>query len=642
MFKYVLFVGCFVHLATAQNGHIPVTENLITENIPPLPTSYVGATKAYTEARSANFIEWHPLTNEMLISTRFGNSAQLHTLGFPMAARKQITFYDDPVTSASYDPFGKFLLFLKDDGGNEFTHIYKYTFNSKKIEALTSGERNQNGMVVWSRKGDRIAYTSTKRNRKDRDIYVMNPNDSSSAKLVMTNKGGGWNVADWSTDDKKLLVDERKSISETMIHVLDMENGEVAKILPQQEEHTVYNAIAFHPKKNGIYLLTNKEHEFMRLAYYDLNAKKLEFITSKIPWNVEQAKISKDGNQMVFVTNENGLSKMYLMSLATHSYTELPNLPVGLISGIEWQPNSQIVGLSITTYSASSDAYAYDVKKNTLTRYTESELGGMDVSGLEPPQLITWKSFDGMEISGYLYKAASKFKGKRPVIISIHGGPESQSRPNFLGRMNYYLNELGISVVFPNVRGSTGYGKTFVDSDNGLKREDAVKDIGALIEWVKQHPELDGDRIMVTGGSYGGFMSLAISYKYADKIRCAIDVVGISNFNTFMKNTESYRRDLRRVEYGDERDSTMNAFFEKISPTNHVNEIKKPLFIVQGGNDPRVPYTEAEQMKNKIKDNGGVVWYLMAKDEGHGFKKKGNMDYQFYATIEFIKRYLLN
>lgn len=253
-----------------------------------------------------------------------------------------------------------------------------------------------------------------------------------------------------------------------------------------------------------------------------------------------------------------------------------------------------------------------------------------------------WKSFDKRSISGYLYKPSSKFQGKRPVIISIHGGPEGQSRPAFLGRSNYYLNELGVAIIYPNVRGSVGYGKTFVDLDNGMKREESVKDIGALIDWIAQQPELDKDRIMITGGSYGGYMTLATSYLYSDKIRCAVDVVGISNFNTFMKNTEAYRRDARRVEYGDERDAKMAAYFEAIAPLNHTDKIKKPLFIVQGENDPRVPASEAIQMKDKIKQNGGTIWFLMAKDEGHGFKKKNNSDFQFYATIEFIKQFLLS
>jgi dipeptidyl aminopeptidase/acylaminoacyl peptidase len=294
------------------------------------------------------------------------------------------------------------------------------------------------------------------------------------------------------------------------------------------------------------------------------------------------------------------------------------------------------------SYNSSADVYEYNTSNGGFIRWTESELGGMDISSLREPELITWKSFDGRMISGYLYRASTKYTGKRPVIVNIHGGPEGQAFPTFIGRSNYFLNELGVSIIYPNVRGSSGYGKTFLDMDNGMKREESVKDIGALLDWIAQQPDLDKDRIMVTGGSYGGYMTLAVSYMYSDKIRCSLDVVGISNFNTFMKNTEAYRRDLRRVEYGDERDPAMAAFFEAIAPANHTDKIKKPLFIIQGGNDPRVPYTESIQMKENIQKNGGTVWFLMAKDEGHGFRKKNNADFQFYTTIEFIKQFLLN
>jgi len=345
---------------------------------------------------------------------------------------------------------------------------------------------------------------------------------------------------------------------------------------------------------------------------------------------------------LAFVSNENGMSKLYLLEVATQKYQPVSGIPSGLIEGYNWTANSKSMGLTLSTFNASSDVFEYVLATKKLIRWTESELGGMDISGMQEPELITWNSFDGKQISGYLYKASSKFEGKRPVIISIHGGPEGQSRPGFQGRLNYYLNELGISIIYPNVRGSTGYGKTFVDLDNGYNREESVVDIGALLDWISKQSGLDKDRVMVMGGSYGGYMSLAVSVLYADKIRCAIDVVGISNFNTFLKNTEAYRRDLRRVEYGDERDPKMAEFFEKISPLNNANQIKKPLFIVQGGNDPRVPASEAVQMKDKIKENGGTVWFLMAKDEGHGFRKKSNIDYQFYATIEFIKKYLIN
>lgn len=628
---------------SAQQAAIPVAENLITENIPALPLSLVAESKSYTESRGASIVAWHPLKKEMLISTRFGNSNQLHYVKAPGGDRKQITFFDEPITTASFEPVkGDYFLFLKDNGGNEFTQIFRYDLSTNKTTLLTDGKRSQNRNIKWNHKGDLIAYSSTKRNGQDRDIYIQNPLDPATDKLVMQNIGGDWDVIDWSADDKQLLLQEGISINETRIYIVNISAGTKTRVLPETDERATYNGSAFSKDGNGIYLITNKDSEFNRLAYYDLVQKKLKFISASINWDIESAVISKDASQLAFVANENGLSKLYLLTTANNQYAPVSQLPAGIIADLKWTKDSKSLGITYTCYNSASDIFEYNTVGKSLIRWTESELGGMDVSTLQQPQLISWNSFDGKSISGYLYKASSKFNGKRPVIISIHGGPEGQSRPAFLGRNNYFVNELGISVIYPNVRGSVGYGKSFLDSDNGMKREESVKDIGALIDWIAQQPELDKDRIMIMGGSYGGYMTLATSFWYSDKIRCSIDVVGISNFNTFMKNTEAYRRDLRRVEYGDERDPKMAEFFESIAPLNHVDKIKKPLFIVQGGNDPRVPSTEAIQMKEKIKENGGTVWFLMAKDEGHGFKKKNNVDFQFYSTIEFIRKYLLN
>jgi dipeptidyl aminopeptidase/acylaminoacyl peptidase len=283
-----------------------------------------------------------------------------------------------------------------------------------------------------------------------------------------------------------------------------------------------------------------------------------------------------------------------------------------------------------------------DVTTGTLERWTESETGGLNARAFSEPELVRWKSFDGRTISGFLYKPAARFPGPHPVIVNIHGGPEGQSRPGFQGRSNYYLDELGVAILYPNVRGSTGFGKTFVKLDNGVLREDSVKDIGALLDWIPTRPDLDASRVMVTGGSYGGYMTLAVATHYDAKIRCALDVVGISNFVTFLQNTEAYRRDLRRVEYGDERDPAMREFLQAIAPANHAQKITKPLFVVQGRNDPRVPWTESEQMVATVKRNGGPVWYLLASDEGHGFAKKKNQDFLLYATVAFVRAHLLN
>jgi len=637
-FFLFLFAAVF-----AQQDYIPIADNLVAEGIPPLPINYIADVKRYTESRSAALVDWNPIHKEMLISTRFGNSNQIHYVKFPGGDRKQITFFEEPINSAFFEPVkGDYFLFLKDIGGNEFSQIYRYDLVNNKVTLLTDGKRSQNGGIVWNNKGDLIAYSSTKRNGQDRDFFLLNPLDPVSDRKIVENPGGGWSVVDWSPDDTRLLVEEGISVNESRLYLVDVSTGTKSRLLPEKDERTSYSGICFSKDGNGIYLITNKEGEFNQLAYFNLSTRKMMYITKDIPWDVDGADLSKDGSLLAFTTNENGLSKLYLLSTGNNSYRMLPGVPTGVIGGFEWSGDSKSIGMTFIGYKAPADVYEYNMTTGEFIRWTESELGGMDVSALQEPQLITWKTFDGRMISGYLYRASTRFTGKRPVIINIHGGPEGQSFPTFQGRSNYYLNELGVSIIYPNVRGSSGYGKTFVDLDNGMKREESVQDIGALIDWIAQQPDLDKDRIMVTGGSYGGYMTLAVSYLYSDKIRCSLDVVGISNFNTFMKNTEAYRRDLRRVEYGDERDPAMAAYFEAIAPMNHTDKIKKPLFIVQGGNDPRVPYTESIQMKEKIQQNGGTVWFLMAKDEGHGFRKKNNVDFQFYSTIEFIKEFLLN
>ncbi len=622
---------------------IKPADNLVVEGLPPIPVTVAEGVKRYTEARSALFTSWHPTKPEMLIDTRFANTPQVHRLAMPMGARTQLTFFDEPVNGGSYDPKnGAYFLFGKDVGGNEFAQLYRYDFADGTVTLLTDGGRSQNGGATWSNSGTRIAYGSTRRNGADRDVYVMNPLDPKSDKLVLQVQGGGWGVIDWSPDEKQLLVSEYLSVNESHLYLVDVAAGQKTSLTPPGETGVAYSGGVFAKDGKGIFLTTDKDSEFQRLAYLDLATKKLDFLTSTIPWDVEQIDLSRDGKRLAFSTNEAGLTKLYLMNPQTRQYKPVPDLPVGNVGGLAWHPdNSGKLALTLATARSTADVFVLDANSNRLTRWTESELGGIVPSTVSEPKFISWKSFDGKEISGFYYKPGAKFTGKRPVIINIHGGPEGQSFPGFLGRNNYLLNELGVALIQPNVRGSTGYGKSFVKLDNGLKRKDSVKDIGALLDWIAQQPDLDASRVMVTGGSYGGYMTLACAVDYNDRIRCALDVVGISDFKTFLQNTESYRRDLRRAEYGDEREPEMAKFFQQIAPLNNAARISKPLFIVQGGNDPRVPRTEALQMAAAVRKNGSPVWYLEARDEGHGFRKKNNVDFLFYATVQFVKQFLL-
>ncbi|MBC7875224.1 MAG: S9 family peptidase [Ferruginibacter sp.] len=628
--------------AWGQTDTITPGSNLIIEGLPGIPASVATSVKRYTESRNAGFCDWHPVKREMIIATRFGNTAQLHQVKMPMGDRKQITFFDEPVANATYEPInGDYFLFTKDVGGNEFSQIYRYDVKDGGITLLTDGKRSQNGGITWSNNKKWISYSSTKRNGADRDIYIMDPKNRKTDKMVLQVSGGGWGVADWSADDKTLLVGEFLSANESYCWLVDVETGVKTELTPRNEKGVSYSQAAFSRDGKGIFFISDKDNEFQRLGYMDLVSKKPVYITTKIPWDVDGFDLSKDGKQMAFVTNEAGASHLYLMNTATRQYKEVKNLPIGLYGGITFHSNNKDLVVSVNSAQSPTDVYVLSTVTGNAERWTESEMGGIVASELRMPELIKWKSFDEKEISGFYFKPAAKFTGKRPVIINIHGGPEGQSRPGYQGANNYYLNEMGVAIIYPNVRGSSGYGKSFLLADNGMKREESVKDIGALLDWIEKQPDLDATKVMVTGGSYGGYMTLAVATNYNNRISCALDIVGISNFNTFLKNTESYRRDLRRAEYGDEREPAMAAFFEKIAPLNNAQKITKPLFIVQGGNDPRVPRTEAIQMAKKVKDNNGVIWYLEAKDEGHGFSKKNNIDFLRYATINYINKYLL-
>jgi dipeptidyl aminopeptidase/acylaminoacyl peptidase len=439
-----------------------------------------------------------------------------------------------------------------------------------------------------------------------------------------------------------VLAAEEISANESYLWVVDATNGEKTLITPKGGEVKVaYQGGRFSKDGKGIYVTTDKDSEFQRLAYIDLASKQYTYLSSHIPWDVDEFDLSYDGKLIAFVSNEDGFGVLHLRDTKTGKEKPVPGLPKGIVSAVRWHKNNRDLGFDISSARSTSDVYSLDVQSGKVERWTFSETGGLNTTNFSEPELIHWKSWDGRAISGFLYRPSPRFTGKRPVIINIHGGPEGQYRPGFLGRNNYYLNELGVGLIFPNVRGSTGYGKTFLALDNGRLREGSYQDINSLLDWIQTQPDLDSGRVLITGGSYGGFMTLAVATNYNDRICCSVDVVGPSNFVTFLEHTSGYRQDLRRAEYGDERDPKMREFLESIAPFNKAKNITKPLFVVAGKNDPRVPASESEQMASIVRQKGTPVWWLLAKDEGHGFRKKKNQDYQFYATVMFVKEYLL-
>jgi dipeptidyl aminopeptidase/acylaminoacyl peptidase len=625
----------------AQEPVIAPAENLVVDNVPKIPVSLADTAGRYGSYRSANLADWHPTRREMLIATRFADTPQLHLVKTPGGARQQLTFFADAVSGGRFHPnSGDYIVFAKDIGGGEWYQLYRYDVASGNVTLLTDG-KSRNLLGPWSSGGDQIAYVSTRRTGQDTDVWVMNPADAKTDRLLTQLTGGGWEPLDWSPDDKKILLQEGISINESYLWLVNTDTGEKTALTPRDaKEKVFYGEAKFSKDGKGVYITTDKDSEFQRLAYLDLATKQLKYLTTKIAWDVETFDLTRDGKRIAFVSNEEGTSVLHVLETATEKEVALPKLPTGVIGALRWRKNGQELAFSLNNARGPGDCYSLEPAAGKVERWTTSETA-VKTDTFPEAELVRWKSFDGKMISGFLYKPPAKFTGKRPVLVVIHGGPEGQSQPNFLGRGNYYLNELGIALIVPNVRGSTGYGKTFSLLDNGFKRDDTYKDINALFDWIATRPDLDTERIGVTGGSYGGHMTLAVSTFYSDRIRCSVDIVGMSNLVTFLEHTEAYRRDLRRVEYGDERDPKMREYLEKIAPMNNIEKIKKPMFVIAGKNDPRVPVSESQQIADALKKQGTPVWLLIAKDEGHGYRKKGNQDFQFYATVEFLQEYLL-
>ena len=637
-----LVAALFTGAALAQDDLIVPGDNLVVEGLPAIPSYVADDVGRYTEFRSAAISSWHPTRREMLITTRFADTNQVHQVKMPGGARTQLTFFRERATGGVYRPrTGTYFVFNRDTGGNEFFQYYRYDMADGVTTLLTDGKSRNTGWS-WSNSGDQAAYTSTRRNGRDTDVYIINPSDPKSDRILLQLEGGGWTVLDWSNDDRQLVLGESVSINESYGWLVDVATGTKTLLTPKGgAEKVAYNGAKFSSDGRGLYVVTDKDSEYMRLAYFDLATKQHTFLTDHIKWDVDAFALAPDGKIIAFITNEDGVGRLRLLDTTSRKEKPAPNLPVGIISGLRWHDNGRDLGFNLSSARSPVDVFSIDVTTGKLDRWTHSESGGLNTETFSAAELIRWKSFDDRTISGFLYMPPARFTGPRPVIINIHGGPESQARPGFLARSNYFLNALGVALVYPNVRGSTGFGKTFLKLDNGVLREDTYKDIGALLDWIATQPRLNAQRVMVTGGSYGGHMSFAIATRYNDRIRASLPVVGMSNLVSFLERTESYRRDLRRAEYGDERDPKVREFMLRTAPLNHAARITKPIFVVQGGNDPRVPLNEAEQMVKTIRENKAPVWYLMAKDEGHGFNKKKNLDFQFYATVMFIREYLL-
>jgi dipeptidyl aminopeptidase/acylaminoacyl peptidase len=640
--------------AATRAGNDVVREevgNRISENIPPIPAELLEQLNRYQNTRGAGVAGWTP-DGCLLVGTRFAETNQVHRVCAPLGMREQLTFYPEPVSSTTPAPAKSGrdgFVFGKDTGGDEFWQLHWFDLATRETTLLTDGRRSQNRGPLFSPDGRLLAYSSTARNGTDTDVWVRDM-ATGQARPVVT-AGGSWSAQDFSPDGRRLLVTRYVSINEAYPGEVDLATGELT-LFPVDGGKAAFGGFEYAPDGASVYFVSDepvagRPSEFRTLRYHAPDDGSVRELSGHIPWDVEGFTIADDGRHLAYVTNEDGIYKLRVLALPGHEEVALPELPVGVIGGLAFSPDGRRLALTLNSATSPSDAYVIDLAARSLTRWTRSEIGGLDPDRFVSPTLVRYPTFDQVDgaprtIPAFYYRPANLPAGRRlPVVINIHGGPEAQSLPTFNPTVQYLVNELGVAVLVPNVRGSSGYGKTWLTLDNAEKREDSVRDIGALLDWIAAQPELDEGRVGVYGGSYGGYMVLATMATYPERVRAGVDIVGISHFGTFLQNTEDYRRDLRRAEYGDERDPAIAALFERISPLNNAHRITAPLFVAQGRNDPRVPWTEAEQIVKAVRGNGQPVWYLLFADEGHGFRKKTNADYFTAATMLFWQAHLL-
>ncbi|HEY8617085.1 S9 family peptidase [Phenylobacterium sp.] len=628
-------------LATAAPAQAPASApavrevgNIVYNGVPQTPPDLQARLAPYYNARGAAFEDWLP-DGSILIATRFGNTTQIHRVARPGGARTQLTFFEEPVNEAKVLPGSSRYLYPRDVGGAEYYQAYIRDLDGGEVQLTAPNTRNQN--FVFSKDGRLVAWSQVTPGDPNYDIVLADPANPGGRRVVHEGKGAMSPLA-IAPDGRRILAQRYNAQSHVELFMLDVASGQLTPVGPTGRR-IGYADAAFALGGAAVVALSDDGAEVARPVVFDLATGAVRDLEPGAKWGAERLDVAADGRTLAYAVNEEGYNKVVLRDIATGRELPGPKLPMGVLTGMKFSPDGRQLGLSLSTSTASDDVWTWDQASGQLTRWTESELGGIDRKTLVEPTLFRYPTFDKRTIPAFIYRPQGK-SGKLPVIIQIHGGPEGQEQPYFSARRQSWVKELGAAVIIPNVRGSSGYGKTYLNLDNAEKREDSVKDIGALLDWVAKQPDLDASRVAVVGQSYGGYMVLAVAGHYNDRIAGAIDLYGISDWVTFLQNTEGYRRDLRRAEYGDERVPAMRKVFDRIAPIRMSDRMKKPMMVFQGANDPRVPKSESEQMVAKLRAQGTEVWYVVAKDEGHGIQKKANQEAVRATEVVFLRKVL--
>lgn len=588
---------------------------------------------------------WNPNGKGMLVwESKGGVRPTLHSISAP--GQEFLPILGFPSTAlhieANPNPEEHELIYTSDQDGNEQWQVYRFDLENGKSERLTDGQHRFE-WPTFDRSGQQIAYLKIAQDRKNRELFLMNQQTVESAKKILDLEGT-WILADWSPNGQHLLAARYVSVNEMYPYVIDLKEKRLQSIGPANDTPISYGAAVWNKDGSRVFYSSDEGSEFKHLRLREISTGEDIVLTEDIPWNVSELSLSSDGQWLAFVVSAAAMEALYWMNTETFEIQSFGQLPMGAVANISFHPHHNTIAFSHTSSSGSTDLYSYELETGTLQQWT-AQLANRSTH--QPmAELIHFPTFDHdhtegrqREIPAFYHRPSTEFAPPYPVLISVHGGPESQAGI-INGPITELLHNQGMAILTPNIRGSTGYGKTYTQLDNDTLREHAVKDIGALLDWIGDQPELNAEQVVIVGGSYGGYMVLASSVHYSDRLLCGIDLYGMSNLVSFLENTESYRRDARREEYGDEREPNMKRFMEEISPLHHTEEINIPLLVYQGANDPRVPPSESRQLVEKLRKEEKEVWYLEAANEGHGLRKPVNQLFVRATCLEFVKRHL--
>lgn len=637
MHRFLIALAASVaFIAPAQSQKVPTRRigAATLQNVPEIPDEVRAAVQRYQNSRSAEFQDWLP-DGSMLITTRFGATAQVHHVAAPGDARRQLTFYASPVAGAKALPVaGNRYILTRDNDGDEWFQLAVKGLSGPEVPMTEPGTRNQS--LVVSKDGRLAVWARATKGATGYTILAADPTDPRTWRDVFK-ADGAVAPSDLSDDKSKLVFQRAISNRESRIFILDMASGKATRIAPDAAPAR-YEDPRFLPGGKLI-AISDRDSDVRRLVEIDPATGAERVLTPGLKWDVEGYDLSKDGRILAYTVNEDGFSRVVVQDRVTRRALPQPELPKGVVSALKFAPDGRNLAIGLSNATSAGDVWSFDAVGGTLARWTTSELGDLDPAKLAEPTLIRFKSFDGLSVPAFVYRPTGVATGARtPVIIDIHGGPEAQTRPIWNYGAQYFADALGATVILPNVRGSDGYGKRYLNLDNAEKREDSVKDIGALLDWIGTQPGMDASKVAVYGQSYGGYMSLAVMTHYSDRLVGGIERYGISDFRTFLERTEAYRRDNRRAEYGDERNPAMQKVFARIAPMANLGKITKPMLVMQGATDPRVPQFESDQVVAKLRGQGVDTWYVLFADEGHGFQKKANNDLRREVETLFLRK----